>query len=75
MAKVVIRKLRTKASKKGTLGKQFQVSKGKTGVVRVINASSRTLPSDIGYIFTENVRKARSENKRLGLRDLASQKG
>jgi hypothetical protein len=77
MAKVVFRKLKTKlaASKRSVLTKQFQVSKGKTTVVRVINASSRTLPRDIGYVFSENVRKARTENKRLGLRELVRQKG
>lgn len=75
MAKVVVRKFKTKSSKKRVSAKQFQVSKGKTTVVRVINAASRTLPSDIEYVFSENVRKARSENKKLGLRELVPQKG
>jgi hypothetical protein len=75
MAKVVVRKFKTKPSKKRVSAKQFQVSKGKTTVVRVINAASRTLPSDIEYVFSENVRKARSENKKLGLRELVPQKG
>ena len=75
MSKVVVRKFKTKRSKKRVSAKQFQVSKGKTTVVRVINAASRTLPSDIEYVFSENVRKARSENKKLGLRELVLQKG
>lgn len=71
MTTVVFKKLnrKVKQSKKRVYVKSVRDANG--GIVRVVDAGSRTLPTDIQYVFSRNVRKARKENKKtLGSDDL-----
>jgi hypothetical protein len=73
MARVVFKKLDTKsrASRKHVGVKRLRNESGQINVVSVVDATSRTLPNDLGYVFRKNVAKARKDNRqRLGASDL-----
>lgn len=68
MAKVVIeaigRKGRSSISVRGVVERRVRGETGKVRIVRRIDCKSRTLSSDLTYVFTRNVAAARRENKR-----------
>lgn len=70
MAKLVILDFKTggrKAKKPGGVGEKRvrDASSGKFLTVRTIDATSKTFGSDLTYVFTKNVAKARRENKQV----------
>lgn len=69
MAKVVFRKLNSKPKQSKRRVKRVRNAQGES--FRVVDAASQTLPNDIRYVFSQNVSKARKDNKqRLGSSDL-----
>lgn len=81
MAKVIIKKLagakRKSATRPETVGqKRVRGSDGELRTLRTINAGSKTFGSDLTYVFSRNVAKARRENKRVtGTTDVVRVKG
>lgn len=68
MAKVTYTSLKPSKSGKKTgsvTTKRVKGADGKTLTVHTINADSRTFGDDLSYVFRQNVKKARRENKRL----------
>lgn len=78
MAKLVYTSLKAaKPTRKSAAKKKASVTTkrvkgpdGKSLTVHTVDADSRTFGDDISYVFRQNVRKARSENKKIvGLPD------
>lgn len=68
MAKVVYTTLKPSKSGKKTSSvttKRVKGADGKALTVHTIDADSQTFGDDVSYVFRQNVRKARRENKRL----------
>jgi hypothetical protein len=69
MAKVVVEKLSKRSESRSTRHsiseKRVRDSAGKSRMIRTIDAESPTFGDDLRYIFAQNVRKARRDNKRL----------
>lgn len=79
MAKVVIKDLQPKASKRtrrSVVEKTYADSEGRKRTVRKIDAKSKTFGGDLQFVFKKNVSAARRENKRLlGSADYVPRKG
>jgi hypothetical protein len=70
MAKVVVKKLRGAAGKPARSNRRVEsrpvrTEDGRVALVRTLDARSDRFGEDLGAIFRKNVRKARSENKRV----------
>jgi hypothetical protein len=79
MAKLVVHKL-TESKKAKSAGavteKRVRDAAGKIHVVRTLDGQSETFGSDLTYVFTKNVAKARRENKQVtGAADRVPAKG
>jgi len=56
--------------------KRVKSAEGKTVTLHTIDADSQTFGDDFSYVFRQNVKRARQENKRLtGIADSAARKG
>jgi hypothetical protein len=66
MAKIIVAKLnRTKkAGKASVTKKRVRNAVGAVKTLRTLDAGSRTFGTDLQYVFSKNVAKARRDNKR-----------
>ena len=73
MVKVVYASLKpanAKAKAATVQTKRVKSREGKVVTIHTVNADSRTFGEDLSYVFRQNVKKARRENKRrTGLSD------
>jgi hypothetical protein len=70
MAKVIVKRLRGAAAKpdrrkRRIESRSMRTEDGRVALVRTLDARSDRFGEDLGAIFRKNVRKARSENKRV----------
>jgi hypothetical protein len=70
MAKVIVKRLRGAPGKPGRSeprleSRPVRTEDGRVAQVRTLNARGDRFGDDLGVIFRKNVRKARSENKRV----------
>jgi hypothetical protein len=80
VAKVVYKSLRTgrfaKSAPRSVGKKRVVTATGGRKTVRTLDANSASFDSDLHYVFSQNVAKARRENKRLfGSADIGPRKG
>ena len=81
MSKVTVAKVLSKngkTSKPSSVGEKRvrDAGSGKFVIVRTLDAQSKTFGSDLSYVFTKNVAKARRENKLVtGTSDRVPAKG
>jgi hypothetical protein len=80
VAKVVVKTLKSKASRKSSghsvVEKRFTDSEGHRKTLRKLDAGSKSFGDDLQYVFRKNVGEARRENKRLlGVPDFVPNKG
>jgi hypothetical protein len=71
MAKVVTASLKERSKRQASVReKRIRDNDGRVRKLMTLDAGSRTFGHDFGYVFGQNVVKARRENKRLtGLPD------
>jgi hypothetical protein len=66
MATVIYAPLKpSKSQKRAVATKRVRSVDGKAVTVRTLDADSRTFGDDLSYVFRQNVKRARRENKRL----------
>jgi hypothetical protein len=68
MTKVVYAPLKSSKTKRSrsVATKQVRSPDGQPLTIRTVDADSRTFGDDLSYVFRQNVKRARQENKRLG---------
>jgi hypothetical protein len=76
MAKIVVTSLKSKAERPRSAAsvtkKRVKDTDGHLKTLRTLDTGSHTFGADFGYVFGENVAKARRENKRtIGATDVA----
>ena len=66
MAKIVVGRLSRskKAGKPSVAKKRVRDAAGQVKMLRTLDAGSRTFGTDLQYVFSKNVAKARRDNKR-----------